>query len=358
MWRHRYYHLPLKDCPSPINCAAREFCTLSAFASTIPVGVSVSVSANHIGDVNDMVSARLAAIAQEFREALPSQDGQILAAMIENGVTVLGSHIRYAFVEEIGSTREAASSTAEELATIFEGFTKSSHVLADGTPVHIAAARELRRLSASEGADRFCWLVELFLPEGNSLGLYHTGFTDLSGGSRSTQDPHKAKRYSKAQAETAAEKLGHTLSGVWRAIEHGFQSMRGQSEAAVEPENGHAGEDWELLAMALAREDHDDIHQLIWEGGPIPEPWGEVWQKYEDDARRMIALVREHAPAPEADVGPNTGPIYKALMDALIALNIVNQHPGSASGFSVRAAAQIDAILNARPSTPPEGENQ
>ncbi len=52
---------------------------------------------------------------------------------------------------------------------------------------------------------------------------------------------------------------------------------------------------WEMLAMALAREEHDDIHHLIWEGGPVPEPWGEVWQKYEGDASRMIALVREHA---------------------------------------------------------------
>lgn len=39
----------------------------------------------------------LSAIAQEFRAALPSQDGLVLAEMIEQGVTALESHIRYAF---------------------------------------------------------------------------------------------------------------------------------------------------------------------------------------------------------------------------------------------------------------------
>lgn len=79
-------------------------------------------------------------------------------------------------------------------------------------------------VNAEPVADEFCWLVELFLPHGgNSLGFYHTGFTDLSGNSRSTADPHKAKRYAtKGEAEAVAEKLGFTLQGVWRAVEHGF----------------------------------------------------------------------------------------------------------------------------------------
>jgi hypothetical protein len=72
----------------------------------------------------------------------------------------------------------------------------------------------------------FCWLVELFLPDGgNSLGFYHTGFTDLSGNSRSTKDPFQAKRYAtKAEAEAVATKLGSTLQGVWRPVEHGFDT--------------------------------------------------------------------------------------------------------------------------------------
>lgn len=67
--------------------------------------------------------------------------------------------------------------------------------------------------------------------------------------------------------------------------------------APVEREtNTYNGEEWERLAMALASEEHDDIHHLIWEGGPVPTPWGEVWQRYEGDAKRLIALVREHVP--------------------------------------------------------------
>ena len=50
---------------------------------------------------------------------------------------------------------------------------------------------------------------------------------------------------------------------------------------------------YELLAMELAAEEHDDIHQLVYEGYP-PEPWGEVWQRYEADAKKMIERVQKH----------------------------------------------------------------
>lgn len=88
----------------------------------------------------------------------------------------------------------------------------------------------------------FCWLVELFLPEGNSLGYYHTGFTGLMpGDSRSTNSPHEAKRYAtKEAAEAAASKLMH-LQGVWRAVEHGFSVGAGAAESPApkfQPEEG------------------------------------------------------------------------------------------------------------------------
>lgn len=81
------------------------------------------------------------------------------------------------------------------------------------------------------------------------------------------------------------------------------------------------GEGWELLAMALAEEDHDDIHELIYDGGPIPEPWGEVWQKYEGDAKRMIELVQKHvplyaAPAPHAQDSQQSA--WNAAIEAAI----------------------------------------
>jgi hypothetical protein len=65
----------------------------------------------------------------------------------------------------------------------------------------------------------FCWLVELFEPGGNSMGLYHTGFTELD---RTTSDPHKAKRYATKEAALASVDKLLSKAGVWRAIEHGF----------------------------------------------------------------------------------------------------------------------------------------
>lgn len=68
----------------------------------------------------------------------------------------------------------------------------------------------------------YCWLVELFEPDGNSMGYYHTGWTTLSFESRTTRDPHKAKRYAtREDALLACARLLH-LQGVWRAVEHGF----------------------------------------------------------------------------------------------------------------------------------------
>lgn len=51
---------------------------------------------------------------------------------------------------------------------------------------------------------------------------------------------------------------------------------------------------WELCANECGEE---ACAELIWEGGTVPEPWGERWLKYEDQAREMIALVRKHVPS-------------------------------------------------------------
>jgi hypothetical protein len=85
-------------------------------------------------------------------------------------------------------------------------------------PAPAAAASPERKM-------HFCWLVELFLPGGNSMGCYHTGFTTLTpGNSRTTRDPLQAKRYAtQAEAAQVADGLHH-LQGVWRAVEHGFDA--------------------------------------------------------------------------------------------------------------------------------------
>lgn len=54
-------------------------------------------------------------------------------------------------------------------------------------------------------------------------------------------------------------------------------------------------EEWEHLAWELCADEHgeESCHDLIWDMGVIPEPWGERWLKYEDEAKRMIAMVRK-----------------------------------------------------------------
>lgn len=45
------------------------------------------------------------------------------------------------------------------------------------------------------------------------------------------------------------------------------------------------------LAVWMATQDgHDDPHRMIWQGSP-PEPWGEVWNRYEYDARAALTAA-------------------------------------------------------------------
>lgn len=108
-------------------------------------------------------------------------------------------------------------------------------------------------------ATEFCWLVELFDPNtDNSLGDYHTGFTDLAGESRSTKDPLKAQRYgTKEAASRAAFRLKFNKVGIWRAVEHGFMSAptapAPQAQAAPAPEAQAAAETFDEKCARNAR---------------------------------------------------------------------------------------------------------
>ena len=82
------------------------------------------------------------------------------------------------------------------------------------------------------------------------------------------------------------------------------ERLAGGGEPAWENSEG-----WESLAWELCADEHgeDSCNELIWEGGPVPEPWGERWLKYEDEAKRLIALVHKHVPAappPQAERVP------------------------------------------------------
>lgn len=68
---------------------------------------------------------------------------------------------------------------------------------------------------------------------------------------------------------------------------------------SVQPEASKGTERWERLAWALCAEENgeDACTELIWEGAPNPEPWGDLWLKYEGEAKRMIELVDKYASA-------------------------------------------------------------
>lgn len=67
-------------------------------------------------------------------------------------------------------------------------------------------------------------------------------------------------------------------------------------------------EEWMPLAWELCAEEHGEeaCNELIWTGGPIPEPWGDRWLQYEDEAKRLITLVRKHVPSPRPQAVPMT----------------------------------------------------
>lgn len=100
----------------------------------------------------------------------------------------------------------------------------------------VRAAIDAAVAEARAVPEEFCWLVELFEGDGtgNSAGWYHTGFVDIGGHSRTTKSPYEARRYaSRDQAERVAAKLGHTLTGTWKAVEHGFSTTPSPTEPAM-----------------------------------------------------------------------------------------------------------------------------
>lgn len=49
---------------------------------------------------------------------------------------------------------------------------------------------------------------------------------------------------------------------------------------------------YELSVVLMRLDGNDgDPHQLVWCGGPTPEPWGDVWQKYEEQAEAVINAI-------------------------------------------------------------------
>jgi hypothetical protein len=182
----------------------------------------------------------------------PLTDADIRAVMLENGFSIkegLSDLKPYVYaaareLERLIDARHAIrhASHASELDRLKSQIERSIEqleigLMAKGPDVDskiLSAKRILSQLltgrpdtsgapDPSSSMSETCWLVELFDGDGTgaSRGRYHTGFTDLSGLSRTTKNPHDARRYtSQAEADAVAEKLGQTLTGTWRATEH------------------------------------------------------------------------------------------------------------------------------------------
>ena len=89
------------------------------------------------------------------------------------------------------------------------------------------------------------------------------------------------------------------------AMDYRDNAITAIKEALAQPEQEpvawEGGEGWESLAWELCADENgeDSCNELIWEGGPIPEPWGDRWMKYEEEAKRLIALVQKHTTPPQ-----------------------------------------------------------
>jgi hypothetical protein len=83
-----------------------------------------------------------------------------------------------------------------------------------------------------------------------------------------------------------------------------YAAMAGQ-----EPVAGSAAwdnsEGWESLAWELCADENGEecCNELIWEGGPVPEPWGERWLKYEDEAAHQARSQARPRPNQSSHTG-------------------------------------------------------
>lgn len=107
-----------------------------------------------------------------------------------------------------------------------------------------------------------------------------------------------------------------------------------------QPDTWDGAEEWERLAFELCADEHGEeaCNELIWSDF---EPWGERWLKYEDEAKRMIQLVRKHTAPPSRE--------WQGLTDEEIEHTINNIRTcGWQGAFNQALARAIEAALRAK----------
>ena len=140
-----------------------------------------------------------------------------------------------------------------------------------------------------------------------------------------------------------------------RAVEeHNKAEMTDATPSAQPAQQEPVAKDWEgaeywmPLAWELCADEwgEEACTELIWEGGPIPEPWGERWLKYEDEAKRLIALVQKHttSPAQPAVQEPLMEPLMEPEGKCKECLTY-NGHQDGCSHAAPRESAYVQAAF-------------
>ena len=147
------------------------------------------------------------------------------------------------------------------------------------------------------------------------------------------------------------QEASKVASGFWMGEKLGIYTAPQQK--AQEPCGWDGAEEWEKLAWHLCAEENgeDACNDLIWEGGPMPEPWGDRWLKYEGEARRMIALVRTHVPAPQPAPAPLSDDLLEALQEIVEDLE-QGAIPNANDPWWRKARNAITAAIAAQEGTP------
>ena len=110
--------------------------------------------------------------------------------------------------------------------------------------------------------------------------------------------------------DSRGDNIGPAIDAVTKVLTTPPQQA---APVAVPAGNWEGAEEWMPLAWELCANEcgEEACTELVWEGGPIPEPWGDRWLKYEDQAKEMIALVRKLVPSlaasPQAAPAPPQG---------------------------------------------------
>jgi len=91
------------------------------------------------------------------------------------------------------------------------------------------------------------------------------------------------------------------------AIKQALAAQPAPVQVPVAAKDWEGAEYWMPLAWELCADEcgEEACTELVWEGGPIPEPWGDRWLKYEDEAKRLIALVQKHTTPPAQPAVPD-----------------------------------------------------